>query len=121
MNIAEIRQKYPQYNDLSDEQLAQGLHKKFYSDMDFGEFSQKIGLAQPQEKGYALGRVATIDKGLTYGLGRKIGGLVNAIGAAPVDAIMGGKSLKDAFWDNYHAIADEAQQAQEQYAKDKPV
>lgn len=44
MNIAEIRQKYPQYNDLSDMELAQGLHKKFYSDMDFGEFSQKIGL-----------------------------------------------------------------------------
>lgn len=44
MNIAEIRQKYPQYNDLSDEELAKGLHKKFYSDMDFGEFSDKIGL-----------------------------------------------------------------------------
>ena len=44
MNIAEIRQKYPQYNDLSDEELAKGLHKKFYSDMDFGEFSNKIGL-----------------------------------------------------------------------------
>lgn len=45
MNIAEIREKYPQYNDLSDEELAKGLHAKFYSDMDFGEFSNKIGLA----------------------------------------------------------------------------
>ena len=44
MNIAEIRKKYPQYDDLSDEQLARGLHSKFYSDMDFGEFSNKIGL-----------------------------------------------------------------------------
>lgn len=44
MNIAEIRQKYPQYDDLSDEALAKGLHDRFYSDMDFGEFSQKIGL-----------------------------------------------------------------------------
>lgn len=123
MNIAEIRQKYPQYNDLSDAELAQGLHKKFYSDMDFGEFSNKIGLNQPTEpeKSYALGRVATIDKGLTYGLGRKVGGVVNAIGAAPVDAIMGGKSLKDAFWNRYHEVVDDAQQAQEQYAKDKPM
>ena len=44
MNIAEIRQKYPQYNDLSDIELAQGLHKKFYSDMDFNDFTQKIGV-----------------------------------------------------------------------------
>jgi len=44
MNIAEIRQKYPQYQDLTDYQLANGLHQKHYSDMDFGEFSNKIGL-----------------------------------------------------------------------------
>jgi hypothetical protein len=46
-NIAEIRQQYPQYQDLSDEQLAQGLHQKFYSDMPFEEFSGKIGLSAP--------------------------------------------------------------------------
>jgi hypothetical protein len=45
MNISEIREKYPQYNDLSDEQLAQGLHQKFYSDLPFADFSSKIGLA----------------------------------------------------------------------------
>jgi hypothetical protein len=45
MNINEIREKYPQYNDLSDEQLAQGLHQKFYSDLPFEDFSSKIGLA----------------------------------------------------------------------------
>ncbi len=45
MNISEIREKYPQYNDLSDEQLAQGLHQKFYSDLPFEDFSSKIGLA----------------------------------------------------------------------------
>lgn len=48
MNIEEVRQKYPQYSDLSDEQLAQGLHKKYYSDMSFNDFSQKIGLEQPK-------------------------------------------------------------------------
>jgi hypothetical protein len=45
MNINEIREKYPQYNDLSDEQLAQGLHKKFYSDLPYEDFSSKIGLS----------------------------------------------------------------------------
>ncbi len=44
--LAEIRQQYPQYSDLSDEQLADGLYKKHYSDMPRSEFNQKIGLAQ---------------------------------------------------------------------------
>jgi hypothetical protein len=42
--ISEIRQKYPQYQDLSDEQLAQGLHRKYYSDMPFEDFSSRIGM-----------------------------------------------------------------------------
>jgi len=29
-SIAEIRQKYPQYNDMSDEQLGAALHAKYY-------------------------------------------------------------------------------------------
>lgn len=44
MNIAEFRKKYPQYDDMSDIDLAKGLHKRFYSDMDFDDFSSKIGL-----------------------------------------------------------------------------
>lgn len=43
MNLAEIRKIYPQYADLSDEQIARGMHKKFYPDMDWGSFSKKIG------------------------------------------------------------------------------
>ncbi len=43
MNISEIRAKYPQYDSLSDEQLVGALHKKYYSDMPFDSFVQKIG------------------------------------------------------------------------------
>lgn len=42
MNIVEIRQKYPQYSDVSDEELLRGLHRKHYSDMDYEEFRSKI-------------------------------------------------------------------------------
>jgi len=42
--LAEIRSKYPQYEDMSDDELAKALHGKFYSDMDFGDFSKRIGL-----------------------------------------------------------------------------
>lgn len=42
-SLAEYRAKYPQYNDLSDEQLADGLHRKYYSDIPKEEFYGKIG------------------------------------------------------------------------------
>lgn len=42
--IAEIRQQYPQYSDMSDMQLARALHAKNYSDMEFGTFARKIGM-----------------------------------------------------------------------------
>ncbi len=41
--LADIRQKYPQYGDMSDGQLADALHEKFYSDMPRPEFDAKIG------------------------------------------------------------------------------
>ncbi|WP_107341604.1 hypothetical protein [Agrobacterium pusense] len=45
--IADIRQKYPQYQDMSDADLASAIHKKFYSDMPEADFSAKIGLSAP--------------------------------------------------------------------------
>lgn len=42
--LAEFRAKYPQYNDVSDEALAESLHKKFYSSIPFDDFSSQIGL-----------------------------------------------------------------------------
>jgi hypothetical protein len=43
--LEEVRKEYPQYADMSDEQLAQGLHKKYYSDIPYDQFAGKIGLA----------------------------------------------------------------------------
>lgn len=43
-SLKEFRQKYPQYDDMSDEALAGALHKKFYSDMPYDQFAAKIGL-----------------------------------------------------------------------------
>ena len=42
--IADIRQKYPQYADVPDVQLADALHAKFYSDMSKGDFYKSINL-----------------------------------------------------------------------------
>lgn len=48
--IEEVRSKFPQYGDMSDGQLADALHTKFYSDMPRDEFNQKIGLEPPKER-----------------------------------------------------------------------
>ena len=42
--LAEIRQQYPQYSDMSDVALADALYGKFYSDMPRQDFDAKIGL-----------------------------------------------------------------------------
>lgn len=43
--IAEVRAKYPQYDDMPDDALASALHSKFYADMPRADFDVKIGLA----------------------------------------------------------------------------
>jgi len=43
--IAEVRQQYPQYSDMSDADLAGALHAKFYSDIPRAEFDKKVGIA----------------------------------------------------------------------------
>jgi hypothetical protein len=49
--IAEIRQQYPQYSDMSDTQLADALHSKFYADMPREQFDAKVGLTtKPAEE-----------------------------------------------------------------------
>jgi hypothetical protein len=78
-SIAEVRQKYPEYNDLSDEQLGKLLHQKYYSDIPYDEFAKRTGVIQqapmehvaPQKSnvptwqniaGEALGGFADIDQ-----------------------------------------------------------
>lgn len=50
MNLKEFRAQYPQYNDLSDQDLAKGLHSKFYSDIPFDSFMKQVG--GEQEDGF---------------------------------------------------------------------
>ncbi len=70
MNIQEIRQKYPDYNDLSDEQLADALHSKYYSDLPKEQVYKKIGYIKQPEEPYLkkIGRSALAG---VYGLGKK--------------------------------------------------
>ena len=81
--IQEVRQKYPQYNDLTDNQLAGALHKKFYSDVPIGQFYASIGLGQAPNaaakadrelQSASFGDVArSAESGVRSGIGTLIG------------------------------------------------
>jgi hypothetical protein len=49
--LAEVRAKYPQYNDMSDGALADALHRKFYSDMPRADFDRALGVTAAPEPG----------------------------------------------------------------------
>lgn len=50
--LQEIRDKYPQYQDVPDATLADALHQKFYSDVPREKFDQTLGIASaPAEPG----------------------------------------------------------------------
>lgn len=85
VTIADVRQKYPQYADMTDEQLGQALHSKFYSDMPYDQFATKIGLVKPAAP-VAAAAPMTVGHGLAgaaeiagAGVANIPGGAINAV------------------------------------------
>lgn len=65
--IQDVRSKHPEYDDMSDDALADALHSKFYADMPKEQFREKVGLpASGRQIGWleAFGRGAL--QGLTF-------------------------------------------------------
>lgn len=95
--IAEIRSKYPQYQDMSDQQLGDALYAKYYSDMPRADFDAKVGLAPAQQRipiisdfndfSNAFRTGAT--EGMTFGFGDELQAGVEAIPRAIGDAFSG--------------------------------
>jgi hypothetical protein len=48
LKLAELRQKYPEYDDMSDSAFADALYRKYYSDMPRDQFNAKIGSLEEQ-------------------------------------------------------------------------
>lgn len=79
MDLDQIRAQYPQYDDLSDMELARALHSRFYSDMDFNDFAGRIGVmvgpepSAPIPEGTALGDfIATFGNAAALGIPRRL-------------------------------------------------
>lgn len=71
-DIKQLRAKYPQYNDMTDEDFADKFHAKFYSDMPVEQFDKKIGFE----------RKSTIQK-----LAEGAGGIGLQIGSGALEGI----------------------------------
>lgn len=87
--IAEVRAKYPQYEDLNDQQLADGLYKKFYSDLPREEFDSKLGLmaaAKEEAAPAAEEPYFDVDNPVVQGASG-LNESLTTIAGAPVDAV----------------------------------
>ena len=73
-SLSEIRSKYPEYGYLSDPELADAMHKKFYADMPREEFDKRVGLRQTTKPEMTTGEVAA-DVAKSAGIGLVQGGI----------------------------------------------
>jgi hypothetical protein len=82
--LAELRAQYPAYDKLSDVDLANAIHAKFYPEMPKSKVFEKLGLpvAGPIE-----GTARAIAQGFTFGLADE--------GGAGLDTLMGQGSYED--------------------------
>lgn len=82
MDIREVRQKFPQYSNLSDVELADALHEKFYPGVPLPEFYEKVGLSK-------TGLGAALSKGAESLLSQTRTGLASLMGS-PEEAATAG-------------------------------
>jgi len=71
--LQELRSKYPEYNDMTDQQFADAFHTKFYNDLPKEVFYSKIGLESkttPKTPAQAPDSVAMGFGDIVYGAGQ---------------------------------------------------
>ena len=69
----------------------------------------------------ALGAVSSFAHGGSLGLADKVGGVINALGAAPMDALLTDKSFAQAWKDRYNEIAGDSEKARKDFAGNHPL
>ncbi len=83
MKLSEIRAKYPEYDDLPAEKLIIGLHRKFYSDMPFAEFSKKIEYDNAPNPTEGMSFTEKLNAGIGKALSDVGGGMMQLVGQGP--------------------------------------
>lgn len=101
MKLSEFRDQYPQYNDLSDMQLAKSLHDKHYTDIPFGTFARQIGMfdskpVDPTEGMSGLEKFAAGYGKAAVDIGRGVGQTVGNVNQAVLGTLMNTGLMKPA-------------------------
>lgn len=72
--ISEIRAQYPQYQDMSDQALADAMHAKFYSDMPREDFNKRVGFEADKPN-----MAVDVAKSAAVGVGKGMIGLATMV------------------------------------------
>lgn len=79
MNLADFRRQHPEYNDLSDRDLADALHAKYYADVPRDQFDQQVGVPRGTTAAQGLSpNAGFIPAAKAVGPGEAIGTLAKA-------------------------------------------
>lgn len=91
--LAEIRAKYPQYQDIPDNELADKLHQRFYADMPRADFDARLGLTSaapaPARQPTVADQVADAAWQAPQGFNRGVDSFINA----PYNLVRGAAGL----------------------------
>lgn len=125
IGLSEIRSKYPEYKDISDEELSRILHEKFYSDIPIEEFDKKV-MQLPIDTTSTLSKAAqagrntnpfiqgalNVGQGLTLGFNDELAG----VGSGVISALKG-----EGYGKGYDEGSQFVREAVGQHKKDYPI
>lgn len=76
--LAEYRQQFPQYADVPDDKLADGIYKKYYvGKMERSEFDKRIGYQEPEKPDHITAGLRGALDSFSFGFDDEIGAALN--------------------------------------------
>lgn len=92
------------------------------TDLSERELREKLFSSENAKKNIdsAVGAVSSFAHGGSFGFADRMGGAINALGAAPVDALLTDKPFMQAMKDRYNEIAVTSKSAREDFAEKNP-
>jgi len=81
ITLSSIREKFPMYDKVSDEQLIIGLHKKYYSDIPFKQFNENIVYDNAPDPTEGMSNFDKAAAGYTKSFSDTLQGLGQMVGA----------------------------------------
>lgn len=131
MDIKMFRQEHPEYNDMSDDDLTSSLHRRFYSDMDLGDFKSRF---MGEKKGPETSATGAFLRGAgqgLFGLGDELTAAAKAsfsgkdfkedYGYGASDAVTGQDQTEPSWGQRYDAALAEERRLLDKSSEEHPV